>query len=341
MLGFVFIIMLGGFDPGNAARLLNHPEERTATLRALGALNSGEQEVARTAGLGQTVASFATDPIHSFRDRVLAVRAAALIGGPEVEGPLRILTQASHDGVSTAMAREAAKALFQLGAVGRLDSALRSNDPEVRAFAARAGGGVALCVLLADAWPMVRAAAAAGLGKRPSSPKCLARALAHTHPRVQLNAARSAQTALDPLLKGPLRTLAGNARAPLDARAEAFVGLALLGDYEPAQRALDTHLEKGGIIPLALASLRAFAVDEGKLDVLRKALASKADPVRVAAAKLLVARGDFESRTRLEEMASTVGPRYRATMRALLEQLATNPKKGFIIDRDAPEDPED
>jgi len=341
MFGFVMIVLLAGFDPGTAARLLNHPEERTATLRALGALNAVDQDVARAAGLARKIAMVATDPTQRFEDRVLAVRAAALIGGSEVHQPLRILTQSAHDPASTAMAREAAKALFQLGAVKSLDSARTSADPEVRAFAGRAGGGVALCVLLADPWPMVRAAAAEGLGKTPSAPKCLARALAHEHPRVRLNAARSAQSAPHPTLRTPLRKLAGDARAPIDARAEAFVGLAHLGDFEPAKRALETHLSKGGIVPLALASLRAFAVGDGHPETLRKGLASKSDVVRVAAARLLVARNDLSARDALAEAAEAVGPRHKAVMRDLLQRLDKSPERGFIIDRDAPEDLED
>ncbi len=341
MYGFVMIVLLAGFDPGTAARLLTHPEERTATLRVLGTLNAVDQESARAAGLGQKIAMVATDPTQRFEDRVLAVRAAALIGGPEVHRPLRILTQSTHDPRSTAMAREAAKALFQLGAVGSLDAARISADPEVRAFAGRAGGGVALCVLLADPWPMVRAAAADGLGKPPSAPKCLARALAHAHPRVRLNAARSAQTAPHPSLRTPLRKLAGDARAPTDARVEAFVGLAHLGDLEPAKSALQTHLAKGGIVPLALASLRAFAVGDGHLEALRKGLASESDTVRVAAARLLVARDDLAARDAISKAAETVGPRYKAVMHTLLQRLDESPVRGFIIDRDAPEDPED
>ena len=341
MLGLVIITLLAGFDPSAATRLLEHPEERTATLRTLGSLKAPARAAAREAGLGQRVTALATDPTQRFEDRVLAIRAAARIGGEHVQGPLRILTQGSHDGVATAIAREAARALYQLGALKSLDSARLSVDPEVRAYAARAGGGVALCILLADPWPMVRAAAAVGLGKSPSAPKCLARALEHEHPRVRYNAARSAQLAPHPSLRGPLRALAGDARAPVDARAEAFVGLAHLGDLEPAKRALATHLEKGGIVPLALAALRAFAVNDAHLDVIRSGLTSGTDTVRVAAAKLLVARDDLGSRDAIAETSKSVAPRYRAVMRDLLERLDRSPSHGFIIDRDAPEDPDE
>jgi len=340
MLPLILIVSLTGLDPGIAAKRLVHPEARTATLRALGALPPMERAAARAAGLGRQVVMLATDSTQAFVDRVLAVRAAALIGGDEVHAPLRILTQAVHSAAATAVAREAARALLQLGAVDSLDSARESLDPEVRALAGRAGGGVALCALLADPWPEVRAAAAIGLGVSPGAPKCLARALGHAHLMVRLNAARAAQSAPDPALRRPLRKLAGDARARLDVRAEAFVALAHLGDYEPARRALSTHLAKGGIIGLAVAAVRAFGVGEGHLEVLRGALGSKADPVRIAAARMLVARGDVESREALAALAGLVEPRRRALIQQLLERLDNEATTGFTIERDAPEDAE-
>jgi hypothetical protein len=121
---------------------------------------------------------------------------------------------------------------------------------------------------------------------------------------------------------------------------EAFVGLAFLGDYEPAKKALATHLSKGGIVPLALASLRAFDVGDGHLEALRSGLSSETDSVRVAAARLLVAREDTESQAALVEMAGSVGPRHRGMMRKLLKRLEASTRTGFVIDREAPEDEE-
>lgn len=215
-------------------------------------------------------------------------------------GPLLIETGTPE---AVALAREAGRALARLEAHELLAPALESADPEVREIAAQSGAGPqGLCTLLADAWPTVRVAAARGLAAHPvQAATCLAGALADGDARVQAAAARSAAVVKLEALRPPLRTLAGGAQAPLEARAEAFMALAALGDFEPAERALAAHLDKGGIEPLALAAIRALTQRGAPDDRarLRAALESNAPAVRAAAGRALAELGDAEATPRI------------------------------------------
>lgn len=316
-------LALFAFDPAADAAALDRPEARTETLRRLGRLGRLDLDAARAAGLGARVAAVAADTSAPFTDRVLAVRAAAILRGDGVTDHLAPLTTAAADAEAVALAREAARALLQLRAPDALAAALDAPDPEVRAYAARAGaGGARLCALLGeDPWDQVRVAAAHGLALHPDAADCLAPALAADDPKLRLAAARSATAVRRPALAAPLRALAGDARAPVDARAEAFVALGHLGDTEPADKALAIHLADGGIEPLAEAAVRALAAAEADPARIRAALDSKAPVVQLAAARALVARGDRASLPALRALRDRFDLRRRRALDELIDRL--------------------
>ncbi|MCB9539043.1 MAG: HEAT repeat domain-containing protein [Myxococcales bacterium] len=335
MIGLVFGAPL---DVVAAARALEHPEARTGTLRRLADLTLAELRAARRGGLGYVVAQVAADATVDHVDRVLAVRAAAVLGGgPEVVEVLAPLTVADEAPEAVVRAREAARALSQLGEGGALDGALGHADPEVRALAAGAGAGgpERLCPLLSgDPWPRVRAAAARGLTFHPQQTGCLAEALKDAAPTVRMARARAAAEAPVPALRPALRAVAGDAAAPVEARAEALVALAGLGDVEPAGRVLDTHLAKGGIGPLALGAVRALA-RAGEVGRVRAALASKDLPVQLVAVRALAEAGDAASVPALEALRTTLRGRAREAVDDALRRLgAADP------DDPAADDPE-
>lgn len=337
MTALLAALALFAFDPSASARALSQPEARTGALQQLLKLGRLDLQTARRTGLGTAAAALAADADAGFTDRVLAVRVAALLRGDAVPGMLAPLMAGADDPEApeaTALAREAARALRQLGAVEALTPALGSPDPEVRAHAAWAGaGGPALCELLAnDPWSEVRVGAARGLARHPSAVSCLGPALTDADPKVQQAAVATATAAPDPALKAPLRALAGDPRAPTAARADAFVALGHLGDVEPAQKALAVHLDKGGIIPLAEAAVRALAAAKSPPAQIRPALASKAPVVQLAAARALVALGDQDSLDALRDLRGRVDPRRRRVVDGLIERLTTPSTLGETVE---------
>ncbi len=331
---FAFVALLA-FDPSASAQALSQPEARTGALRQLLTLGRLDLQAARQTNLGATTAALAADDAVPFTDRVLGVRAAALLGGAEVSPLLAaLLLPEPATPEAVALARESARALRQLGAVEPLGAALKSPDPEVRAHAAWAGaGGAALCAALADdPWSEVRVGAARGLARHPAHVACIGSALRDADPKVQQAAVATAVAAPDAALRAPLRQLAGDARAPTSARAEAFVALGHLGDIEPAEKALALHLDKGGIVPLAEAAVRAFAAAKVEPARIRPALESEAPVVQLAAARALVAAGDRDSLSALEALRDRVDPRRRRTVQALIDRLATPGTLGETFD---------
>lgn len=335
MTAFFALVALLAFDPSASARALSQPEARTGALRQLLTLGRLDLQDARKTGLGAATAALAADEAVPFTDRVLGVRAAALLGGepvPPLLSALLLPDPATPEAV--ALARESARALRQLGAIEQLGAALESPDPEVRAHAAWAGaGGAGLCTALeSDPWSEVRVGAARGLARHPAHVACIGPALHDDDPKVQQAAVATAVATPDPALRTPLRQLAGDARAPTSARAEAFVALGHLGDIEPAEKALALHLDKGGIVPLAEAAVRAFAAAKIEPARIRPALESEAPVVQLAAARALVAAGDRESLGALEKLRGRVDPRRRRTVQALIDRLATPGTLGETVD---------
>ena len=313
------------FDPGAVRGALGHDEARAGALQTLANLGLTELQVARRAHLGAAVVVVAADVTLGHVDRVLAVRAAAALGGgPEVVDALVGLASGDGTPEAVALAREAARALSQRGEGGALVDAMRHADPEVRALAAGAGAGgpsTQCATLMGDPWPMVRIAAARGLIGYPEDTACLAPALAPGPMRVRVAAARAAARAPVAALRDPLRQLAADIAAPLDARADALVALAGLGDLDPARAVLTTHLAKGGIVPLARGAVHAFA-RAGDTARLRAALGSQDPSIQLAAARALAEVGDTDSVPALRALLPDLDPHTRAALREVLQRMA-------------------
>ncbi len=331
------------FDPSATTRALSHADGRPGALRQLLRLGATDLARARSARLTPLIGLVAQDENIRFADRVLATRALALLGDPagvEVLQPLSLLDGKPEN---VALAREASRSLRQLGATLALSDALAHSDPEVRAMAAAAGAGAqSLCrVLKSDDWPMARAAAAKGLAGHPEqAATCLAAALHDVRPQVVLAAIESAGRVGAKGLIPPLRRIAGDARAVLPERVEALVALGHLGDGEPARRVLETHLAKGGIVPLATAATRALAAlnAPGDRALLRRTLESEAPIVQISAAQVLATLGDAEAVPLLEALLPKLAPRHRETVRYQLRRLAPgrdwDPQDPALSDRE-------
>lgn len=291
----MWLILLLAFDPRATSVALMEPATRREALRVLEGLDGAALETARAEGLHDLVFRIAVHEGLPAGERILAVRALGRLGGRLGITALQDMVRGHSSPTAVALARESARALARLGVLDAQGSGATSPDPEVREITAQTGAAPhRQCALLGDPWPQVRVAAARGLAHLPAHAACLADALADPDPRVQGAAARAAGAVARPELRAPLRALAGRADGPLEARAEAFVALAALGDLEPAERALAAHLEKGGIEPLARAAIRALATRGTPVDRerLRAALDSTSPAVRAAAGRALVELGD-------------------------------------------------
>ncbi len=318
MIGLLAVAGLLAVDPA----AVRDPASRAGALRAVLALDALALREAREGPLGEALVTVVADPQADFEGRVLAVRAAALLRVRAAVPALATIAANPDDPGSTALARESTRALRQLGAVDALAPLLDSTDPEIRALAAGAGaGGAALCaVLTGDRWPAVRVAAVHGLVRAARQhAACLAPLLADPDPRVAGAALEGARLSGAPELRGPLRAVAGNPKALVQLRSAAFVALAAQGDTGPAAQALRTHLEKGGIEPLARAAVAALAL-AGDTAALRSALASRSPEVRLDAALRLA--GDPESRGALEALLPALPPRSRAQLGEALRGAA-------------------
>lgn len=316
------------FDPAATAKALGRPEARAGALRQVLSLRLPDLERARAERLALLAAAVVADETAHLDDRILAARATALLGGDGVAPLIATSLVRTDSPEQVALAREVAIALRKLEAPAELTPGLDSADPEVRATAAAAGAGAGtLCRLLReDVWPDVRAAAADGLAGQPDHATCLADGLRDAEQSVSLASARAAGGTGRRELVEPLRTLAGDARAPVPSRVEAFVALGRLGDAEPARRALETHLSKGGIVPLAEASVYALThTGLAAAPLLRRALDSEAPPVRLAAARALATIGDAESIDRLRTLRDGAGLRERAVYEEALQRLGHDP----------------
>ncbi len=329
------LIVLLTFDAAAAAKALSTPEGRPATLRGVLALDALELAEARKGPLAGPVAALVADTGGSFEERVLAVRVAALLGDAVAVEPLKALVGQADTPESVALAREAARALRQLKAIDALALGLNALDPEVRAMAAAAGAAPGhLCrILQNDAWPQVRAAAARGLGGHPRFAACLGDALSDPDGTVALAVAQAAGQVKLKVLRDPLRKLAGSAKARVPLRAAAFLALARFGDIQPARAALTTHLEKGGIVPLAEAAVRALAIANER-ELLRAALGSKTVQVRLLAARLLVEARDLQSVPAVEGLLGDLPPRQRASLEEALRALKGVPAEPDPADSD-------
>lgn len=314
------LILLAAFDPTATLQALQHPEGRNAALTELLALNPPELQAARQRPeLAAVMGLIAQDRAAGRGDRALAIRAFALLGLRQ-EGGLEILAallKHGEDPAEVALAREAALALRQLKAPGRLEPALDSKDPEVRQHAAAAGaGGARLCLLLkADPWPIVRRAAAVGLPAQHAD--CLAAAFNDEH-RVAIAAVEAAGRVKRPALKAPLMALAGDRKRAPRLRASALGALGALGELGPAKVVIEAHLAKGGILPLVEGALRACFLDGGPeaREILKAALGSSSERARYLAGRALLQLGE---RAAVEARLSGWSGRARARLEALIK----------------------
>ncbi len=322
----IWLVALLAFDPTAAVKALQQKDARRGALRQILNLNAVDLKAARAAPLAQLCAVVVDDATLPFQDRVLAARAAALLGGSGAVAALATAAKGAETPENVALARESAVALRQLRALEALGGAVGSSDPEVRMTVAAAGAAPGrLCALLqGDAWPRVRAAAARGLASHQDLAGCLAKGLEDADERVQIAAATAAGASGQAALVAALRRLAGRPGAAVPARAEALVSLARLGDVAPARVVLTTHLSKGGIVPLARAAVRGLDLGGHAQDLqrLRAALKSKAWPVRRSAAVALAARADSEGLRLIAELAATAEPREAQALRALSREKA-------------------
>jgi HEAT repeat protein len=295
----------------------------TNALHGLAGLDAVALQAARKSGLAQLGLEVALDPKQPFEDRVLGIRAVALLRGPADALAQLIGPDTSPEGV--ALAREAARTLAILGRTAQLSGALQHADPEIRARAAALGvGGPLLCAALNDPWPMVRRAAAQGLGAQPAHAACLATALEDPKAPVVTAAVQAIARAGLQGLVPQLRAIAGNARAPVALRVDTVLALGRLGDLEPAGTILDTHLSKGGIVPLANGAVRAFCAAGGAPATaqLTRALQSPAANIRVVAAEGLARLEHESSVPALRALLANLRGHHRARVQAAIERLA-------------------
>ncbi|MCK6576183.1 hypothetical protein L6V77_34460, partial [Myxococcota bacterium] len=175
--------------------------------------------------------------------------------------------------------------------------------------------------------PLVRAAAARGLAVHPDRAACLVGAVADTSPAVRSAVFQAVGVAGVGAAGPALRAVAGDAGAPVPLRVEAVLALGRLGDTEPATRIVNTHLEKGGIVPLAEAAVGGLAARDTPEHraLLRRALASEAGGVVLVAARALAALDDTEALPALRAARARIGARYRPGLDRVLVHFGDPP----------------
>ncbi len=323
------------FEPAATVRALAHDEGRPTALKQLLALPAKQRGFALTAddaAIPHALDALLTDASAEIGFRLAAIQALVYLAGgatPEVrESTAATLAQRlPHLGTpeETAIAREAAIGLRGLKALPLLAAASASDDPEIRAtVAATAAAPADLCARLKDPWPVVRAAAARGLALGDATGSaCVAGALSDTDATVRAAAVRAAGEARVAEALPALRALAGDSAGPVPLRVDALYALGRLGELEPARMVLNTHLAKGGIVPLAEGAVSALAQSDAPGDraLVRQALSSEAGPVVLLAAQALARAGDAESLSSIQAARPRVDARHREALDAAIEQL--------------------
>lgn len=319
------------FDPEATLRALSHDlgrETALSQLEGLGTPGRAEERVHALRHEGGAVpaalARLTSDAGVRMAHRLRAVEVLAGLAGDGAVAPLSERLRHTGSPEETAVARAAAIALRGLRATEALATAATSADPEIRATVAAAGAAPDdLCARLVDSWPLVRAAAARGLAGHPARAACLVGALDDKAPTVRAAAFWAVGVAGVVAAAPGLRAVAGDAGAPLPLRVEAVLALGRLGDVAPALRIVNTHLEKGGIVPLAEAAVGALAARDTPehRTLLRRALTSEAGGVVLAAARALGAFGDADAVPELRAARVRIGARHRAALDRILAHL--------------------
>jgi HEAT repeat protein len=322
------------FDPAATLRALGHDLGRETALSQVDRLQRRPADRAQAlayegGALPAALARLSADATARMAHRLRAVEVLAGLAGADAVPALAERLRHTGTPEETAVARTAAIALRGLDAAAALAPAATADDPEIRATVAAAGAAPDdLCIRLTDAWPFVRAAAARGLARHPDRAACLAGAMQDPQPTVRSAVIQAAGFAGVAAVAPGLRTIAGDAGAPVPLRVEAVVALGRLGDDAPALRILNTHLEKGGIVPLAEAAVGALAARDTPENRahLRRALLSEAGGVVLAAARGLSGFGDTEALPDLRAARDRVGARYRSPLDRVLEHLGDPPR---------------
>lgn len=320
-------------------KALRHPSGALDALRYLHQLTPTDLLSLKSEPLLDALDQLALNPERSLQVRAwsISIMARFKVARPSLRALLQ-LDEQHKDARSVVLARAAALALRGLSRPDLLSGALKHPDPEVRGHAAASGADPALLCERAtqDPWPQVRYEAVRGLIKIGGARVlCLQTALKDPADDVQERAAYALGALTgDPswsptpeqrraLIKS-LRDLAGAPAAPLNARSSAFVSLARWGDLGPSEQALKTHLDKGGITPLAVAALKAISSSSATLEVkvfkLSEALEqSRSLEVRLQAASALARLDARAAKRTLMRAADRVGGREGARYLKLLE----------------------
>jgi HEAT repeat protein len=337
---FALVISLLAFDPAATVRALKFDEAREGALIQLFELDYGQLEHARGAQMSGAIAQVILDENISLKERIIAVRALSHLqarqGATHLASVLRLET--TPEGV--ALAREAARALYQLGARQHLIPGLGSVDPEVRAYAARSGaGGPALCaVLTQDPWPMVRAAAAEGVVLEAQAAKCLIAGLKDSDQDVRRAVVRGLGEARVMGATEALEKLVRRSKNPMGLRIDALFALGQMGAARGPKAILNHHLMHGGLERLAHGAVAALLVSRTNEPILVKTTRSKSPRVALAAARGLVEQRHPEAKSLTKALRARLKGRLRAEADRLLETFAAAPTLGTEMGRDAPED---
>ena len=249
-----------------ALKALKHPQGVIEGLRHLLSLELNQLERAKSERLYRALDDLLFDPNGTLLIRTWVI---------ELYHRLRVcrprylqLIDEGTDGSTLVLARRVAESMRGVGCVTLLErsEALSHVDPEVRAHVASTGARPqALCSRLNDPWPAVRFAAIRGLEKRGGRVAvCLIQSLKDPLAHLQSRAATAlgkvgAQEVKADVIKA-LRRVVQTSKAPRSAREASLISLAQWGDLKPAITVLDTHLNKGGIVSLSSAAVRALSV---------------------------------------------------------------------------------